>query len=63
MSLSISKIADNTKKYIVFCNDPSNTVIYTNSIKSPMVQQYARKGAYAIKNDKYKAPIKEEAVC
>lgn len=60
MTTQIKKnsIADNTKKYIVFCKDGNNTTIYTNKLDCEMVRQYARKNAYAIHNPTYIKPKK-----
>lgn len=57
-----NQMADTTKKFIVFCNDANNTVIYTKKLDCPMVKQYARKGAYAIENPVYK-PTKKAKQC
>lgn len=43
-----------SKKFTVFCNDPNNTVIYCNNLKSDMVKANARKGATWIDNPLYK---------
>ena len=57
-----TQMADTTKKFIVFCNDANNTVIYTKKLDCLTVKQYARKGAYAIENPTYK-PTKKATKC